>query len=158
MRVPLGLPYFLNVNPKLEKTCHMHQRLFAWYYPKIGNNHACPLMTVFRFSTRSDHRLESDVGKDVSLYLLIEYPSEHVSIKNLLSVILASPSVVCPYAGELCATNNCLILMTIIKMVGYFIGRVSLKIVVKEMTPIKLSLFVHWQESRRFPFWLLHIL
>jgi hypothetical protein len=109
---------FLTINPKLEKTCHMRKRLFAWYYPKIANNHACPLTTIFRFSTGSDHRSESDVGGNVSLYLLIRYLSEQVSVKSLLFVILASPSVMHPFVGELFVVNSCLILTTIIKMVG----------------------------------------
>ena len=98
------------------------------------------------------------MGKDVSLYLLIRYPSEQVSIKSLLSIILSSLYVMHPFVGELCAVNSCSILTIVIKMVGYFRGHVSLKVVVKKMPPIKLSLFVCWQEPHRFPFRLLRIL
>jgi len=63
----------------------------------------------------------------VSLHLLIGYPSEQVSVKNFLSTLLVSPSVMRFFAEELCTENNCLILVTVIKMVRLFGGRISLK-------------------------------
>jgi hypothetical protein len=76
---------------------------------------------------RLDHWLGSDVGENVLLYLLIGYPGEQVFVQNLLSVMLVLSSVTRPYAGELHATNNRLILVAIIKMVGCFKRCVSLK-------------------------------
>jgi hypothetical protein len=48
---------------------------------------------------------------------LIRYPSEQVSIKSLLSVIMASLSVMHSFAGGVCATSSCLIFAVVIKMV-----------------------------------------
>jgi hypothetical protein len=51
MRVPPGLPLFLNATLKLGKPSSMHWRLFAWPFPKIDNNHVCLHMTVHKLAT-----------------------------------------------------------------------------------------------------------